>query len=98
MTSRAVCGFGRSLVKTQVAVVAVEPDPLVDVPDLATLPLGLSDLAMLPALRGQASHASQHARPAAADGDEADLALGQPVQTGIGGRARIEEQSGRVVS
>ena len=41
----------------QVAVGAVEPDPLVDVSDLAALPLGSGDRAVLPALRGQASHA-----------------------------------------
>ncbi len=35
------------------AVVTVELDPFIDILDLAALPLGLSDLAMLPAVRGQ---------------------------------------------
>ena len=52
---------------------------------------------MLPALRGQALDACQHARPAAADGDETHPALGQLVQPGIGGRTRVEQQPGRVV-
>ena len=39
------------------AFVAVELDPFIDILDLAALPLGLSDLAVLPAIRGQSLHA-----------------------------------------
>src|SRR3954454_9043033 len=82
----------------QVAVVAVEPDPLIDVLDRTSLPLGLRDLTASPTLRGQASDACQHAATASTDGDESDLVLIQLVETGIGGRARVEEQTRRVVS
>src|SRR5512135_359269 len=69
------------------AVIAVELDPFVDVRDLAALALGLGDLTTLPAVRGETAHTRQHARAAAANRDEADLALGQLAQPGIGGRA-----------
>src|ERR1700677_2509342 len=65
------------------AFVAVELDPFIDILNLAALSLGLSDLATLPTVRGQAPRACQHARAAAADGDETDLALSQSVQDGI---------------
>src|SRR3954454_12359246 len=64
----------------QVAVVASEPDPLIDVLDLASLPLGLRDLAPTPALRGKAADACQHAATATTDGDESDLASIQLVE------------------
>jgi hypothetical protein len=51
---------------------------------------------VLPALRGQAPHACQHARPAAADGEETDPTLGQLAQAGIGRCARVEQQASRV--
>ena len=35
------------------SIVALELDPFIDILDLAALPLGLSDLAVLPAVRGQ---------------------------------------------
>ena len=78
------------------AFVADEPDPFLDILDLATLPLGLGDLAVLPARRREPLHACQHARAAAADRDETHLTLIQLTQPGIGARARIEQQAGRV--
>src|SRR5271157_1326659 len=55
------------------ALVAVEPDPFIDILDLAALPLRLGDLAVLPTVRGQPLHACQHPRTATADGDESNL-------------------------
>ena len=78
------------------AFVAVELDPFIDILNLAALPLGLGDLAVLPAVCGKSPHTRQHARTTAADGDESDLSLRQLAQAGIGGRARVEQQTGRV--
>src|SRR5208337_3735716 len=67
----------------------------IDILNPAALPLGLSDLAVLPAVRGKTPRPGQHGRAAAADSDKTDLTLRQLAQTGISGRARIEQQAGR---
>jgi len=79
------------------AFAAVELDPFIDILNLAPLPLGLGDLAVLPAVRGKSLHPRLHARATAADGDETDLALGHVAQAGMGGRTRVEQQASRVV-
>src|SRR6516162_8319869 len=79
------------------AFVILEPDALIDILDAAALSLGLSDLAVLPTVRGQLLHARQHSCPTSADGDETNLALCQLAQASVSGRARVKQQTGWVV-
>jgi len=83
---------------THGTLVIVEVNRLIHVADLATLVLGLGDVALLPGRGRQTFHPCQHARAPTPYGDEADAILVQAVQAGVGRGPRIEQQTRRILS